>query len=181
MQSKGVAEHDYGTNCKHCERYKTLGDVCVVEHGKKFLWEFCKDFEPLVVLPDYKELMRTVRSDMALERKRAKEKKERDRKKKLKERQLALEAKKKARRARLRKKRLREKEKQLRLERKLQKNKHNEKQSLKEPSETREMLPTSSKEVKHVRAKKTSPRKQSVAGSNELFSAQMNIKESESG
>ncbi len=103
-------ERDYGTNCRDCERYKTLGDVCVVEHGKKFLWEFCKDFEPLVVLPDYKELMSSVRKDMALERKRVKDKKQRERKKKLKERQALLEEKRKARRARLRKKRQKEKE-----------------------------------------------------------------------
>lgn len=129
MQTKDLVEHDYGTNCRDCERYKILGDVCVVEHGKKFLWEYCKDFEPIVVLPDYKELMRSVRSDMALERKRAKEKKERERKKKLKEKQLALEAKKKARRARLRKRRLREKERQARLNRRLEKAKHIEGQS----------------------------------------------------
>ena len=116
---------------------------------------------------------------MALERKRAKEKKERERKKKLKERQLALEAKKKARRARLRKKRRREKEKQSRLERKLQKNKHDEKQSMKEPSKTHEMLPTSATDLRTVRLKKASSKKRSPAGSNEPFSAQKNIKASE--
>ena len=144
MQSKGIAEHDYGTNCRDCERYKILGDVCVVEHGKKFLWEYCKDFESIVVLPDYKELMRTVRSDMALERRKVKEKKERERKKKLKERQLALEAKKKARRARLRKKRLREKEKQARLNRKLERIKHAEKHASKPGIESHSSVAESS-------------------------------------
>ena len=86
MQEESGVARDYGTNCLECERYKKLGDVCVVEHGKKFHWEFCRDFVPLVVLPDYNELMRTVKQDQALERQKVKEKKERERKKKLKER-----------------------------------------------------------------------------------------------
>ncbi|MHB1909960.1 MAG: hypothetical protein ACYCQJ_13975 [Nitrososphaerales archaeon] len=70
-----VSEKDSRTNCVDCERYKKLGEVCVIEHGKKFLWEFCKDFQPEVKLPDYNELMKTVKQDMALERKKAIEKK----------------------------------------------------------------------------------------------------------
>ena len=81
-----VTAHDYGTNCKDCERYQKLGDVCAVEHGKKFLWDFCKDFDPIVKLPDYKDLMRTVKKEQAQERQKVREKKERERKKKLKER-----------------------------------------------------------------------------------------------
>ena len=60
----------------------------MIEHGKKFLWEFCKDFQPQVQLPEYDELMRSVRKDMALERKKQREKKERE--KALKERELRL-------------------------------------------------------------------------------------------
>ena len=70
-----VSEQNSRTNCVDCERYKKLGEVCVIEHGKKFLWEFCKDFQPEVKLPDYDELMKTVKQDMALERKKAIEKK----------------------------------------------------------------------------------------------------------
>lgn len=66
------------TNCLDCERYKQLGEVCVIEHGKKFLWEYCKDFVQEVKLPDYNELMKTVRQDMALERKKVREKKKRE-------------------------------------------------------------------------------------------------------
>ena len=79
---------DAGTNCLDCDRYKALGEVCVIEHGKKFLWEFCKDFQPQVQLPEYDELMRSVRKDMALERKKQREKKERE--KALKEKELRL-------------------------------------------------------------------------------------------
>ncbi|MCL4519301.1 MAG: hypothetical protein M1587_08905 [Thaumarchaeota archaeon] len=136
MESRGVAEHDYGTDCKDCERYRTLGDICVVEHGKKFLWEYCKDFEPVVVLPEYKELMRSVRSEMALERKKAKEKRERERKRKAKERQLALEAKKKARRSRLRKKRLLEKKRKQRLEQRLHEGKVTKRNQSTNPNQT---------------------------------------------
>jgi ATPase subunit of ABC transporter with duplicated ATPase domains len=109
MQKVTSVETDYGTDCRNCERYQKLGDVCVVEHGKRFLWEFCKDFVSQVELPDYKELMKTVKKDMALEREKKREKKERERKKKLKERMARKEEKRKKRRARLR--RLREKEK----------------------------------------------------------------------
>lgn len=67
-----------GTNCVDCERYRKLGEVCVLEHGKKFLWEYCKDFEAEVKLPDYDELMRSVRQDMAMERRKLKEKKKKE-------------------------------------------------------------------------------------------------------
>lgn len=115
MQEESGVARDYGTNCVDCERYKKLGDVCVIEHGKKFLWEFCRDFVPKVVLPDYNDLMRTVKQDQALERQKVKERKERERKKKLKERMEKKELKRKERRARLR--RIREKKKRLELKR----------------------------------------------------------------
>jgi hypothetical protein len=72
------AQEKPGTNCLECEQYKKLGDVCVIEHGKKFLWEFCRDFEPEVKLPDYKELMSDVRKSLAIERKKKQEKKKRE-------------------------------------------------------------------------------------------------------
>lgn len=112
QKENGVA-HDYGTNCVDCERYKRLGDVCVIEHEKKFLWEFCRDFVPKVVLPDYHELMQTVKQDQALARQKAKEKKEREKKKREKEREAKREEKRKKRRARLR--RIRERKKLLEL------------------------------------------------------------------
>ncbi len=62
-----------------CSRYKTLGEVCVIEHGKKFLWEFCRDFQPEVKLPEYDELMRTVKKQMAVEREKVRQKKKRER------------------------------------------------------------------------------------------------------
>jgi hypothetical protein len=73
-----IEEQNSGTNCVDCERYKKLGEVCVIEHGKKFLWEYCKDFEHEVELPEYDELMRTVKQDMASERKRMREKKKKE-------------------------------------------------------------------------------------------------------
>ncbi len=69
-QTEDIVKSDYGTNCVDCERYQKLGEICVLEHGKHFLWEYCRDFEPKVVLPEYNELMRTVRKEMALERKK---------------------------------------------------------------------------------------------------------------
>jgi hypothetical protein len=111
MLANEASPRDYGTDCRQCERYKTLGDVCVVEHGKKFLWEFCKDFEPEVVLPEYKELMQSVRSEMAAEKRKEKEKKQRERRKKQKEKEAAKEERKRRRRARLQKKRRLEKKK----------------------------------------------------------------------
>jgi hypothetical protein len=69
---------DSGTNCVNCERYKSLGEVCVIEHGKKFLWEFCRDFQPEVVLPNYEDLMRTVRKEISTERKKMREKRKRE-------------------------------------------------------------------------------------------------------
>lgn len=71
-------ERNSGTNCVDCERYKKLGEVCVLEHGKKFLWEYCKDFEPEVKLPEYDELMKTVKQDMATERSRIRQKKKKE-------------------------------------------------------------------------------------------------------
>jgi hypothetical protein len=109
MEKEVGVTHDYGTNCVDCERYATLGDVCVLEHGKKFLWEFCRDFEPKVELPDYNDLMRTVKQEQALERQKAKEKKEREKKKKLKERLEKKEQERRERRNRLR--RIRERKK----------------------------------------------------------------------
>jgi len=111
QKSNRVIQQDYGTNCKDCELYKKLGDVCVVEHDKKFLWEYCRDFVPQVVLPDYRELMRSVKHDQALERQKLHEKKEREKKKKKKERLERIELNKKERRARLRRKREKEKKK----------------------------------------------------------------------
>ena len=88
-----------GTNCLECERYKTLGEVCVIEHGKKFLWEFCRDFQPEVKLPEYDELMRTVKKDIALQREKEKQKKKRERalkQKELEQRRHARELKRRA-------------------------------------------------------------------------------------
>lgn len=76
MESQ-LSEQNSGTNCIDCERYKKLGEVCVIEHGKKFLWEFCKDFQAEVKLPDYNDLMKTVKHDMAIERRKIIEKKKR--------------------------------------------------------------------------------------------------------
>jgi hypothetical protein len=73
-----INEQNTGTNCVDCERYKKLGEVCVIEHGKKFLWEYCKDFETEVKLPEYEELMKTVKLDMAKERKKIIEKKKKE-------------------------------------------------------------------------------------------------------
>jgi ATPase subunit of ABC transporter with duplicated ATPase domains len=109
MEKEVGVTHDYGTNCVDCDRYTKLGDVCVLEHGKKFLWEFCRDFVPKVELPDYNDLMRTVKQEQAVERQKAKEKKEREKKKKLKERLAKKEQKRKDRRNRLR--RIRERKK----------------------------------------------------------------------
>ena len=109
-----VVVQDYGTNCKDCERYQKLGDICMIEHGKKYQWEYCRDFTASVVLPDYKELMRSVREDRALERKKEKEKKEKEKRRKLKERQEKEELRKKKRRSMLRRRREREKKKLLR-------------------------------------------------------------------
>lgn len=103
MEKESAIARDYGTNCVECERYKKLGDVCVIEHGKKFLWEYCRDFVPRVVLPEYKELMRTVKQEQALERQKVRDKKEREKKKRQKERLEKKEQKRKDRRNRLRK------------------------------------------------------------------------------
>lgn len=100
-----VIVQDYGTNCKDCERYRVMGDICMLEHSKKFQWEYCRDFVPRVVLPDYNELMRSVQADRALERQKEKERKEREKRRKLKERAEKEELRKKKRRAMLRKRR----------------------------------------------------------------------------
>src|SRR5487761_1671078 len=96
---------DWGTNCVDCSRYKTLGEVCVIEHGKKFLWEFCRDFQPEVKLPEYDELMRTVKKEMAVEREKSRQKKKRERTLRRKELEEKRKAKKKAKRAAQREKR----------------------------------------------------------------------------
>ncbi len=72
------SEKSSTTNCVDCERYRKLGDLCVLDHGKKFLWEYCKDFEAAVELPDYGDLMKSVKQDMALERKKIREKKKKE-------------------------------------------------------------------------------------------------------
>jgi hypothetical protein len=113
QKASKVVVQDYGTNCKDCERYQKLGDICMIEHGKKFQWEYCRDFESRVVLPDYKELMRSVRADHALERKREKDRREKEKRKKQKEREQKEELRKKKRRSMLRKRRERLKEKLL--------------------------------------------------------------------
>ena len=122
QKSDPGAVQDYGTSCADCEHYQKLGDICMIEHGKKFQWEYCRDFVPQVVLPDYKELMRSVRTDQALERRKEKDKREKEKRKKQKEREEKKELKKKKRRAMLRRRRERLKEKlvraQLREERK---------------------------------------------------------------
>jgi hypothetical protein len=79
METEVVQERGGGTNCLDCEKYKKLGDVCTVEHGKKNYSDFCSDYEDKFSLPDYNELMRDVRKDMALQRKKAKDKKKRER------------------------------------------------------------------------------------------------------
>jgi hypothetical protein len=83
------SERNSGTSCVDCERYKKLGDLCVLEHGKKFLWEYCKDFESAVQFPDYTELMKSVKQDMALERKKIREKKKKEITQKRRARELA--------------------------------------------------------------------------------------------
>lgn len=95
---------DWGTNCVDCARYKTLGEVCVIEHGKKFLWEFCRDFQAEVKLPEYDELMRTVKKEMAIERKKVRQKKKRERTLRQKELEENRKSKKKAKRAALKEK-----------------------------------------------------------------------------
>ena len=108
-----VIVQDYGTSCSDCERYRKLGDICMIEHGKKFQWEYCRDFVPEVVLPDYKELMRSVRADRALERKKENERKDKEKRKRLKEKSEKEELRKKKRRSMLRKRRERVKQKLL--------------------------------------------------------------------
>jgi hypothetical protein len=109
--SPKIVVQDYGTNCKDCQRYHKLGDICMIEHGKKFQWEFCRDFEAIVELPDYMELMRSVRADHALERKKLKEKKDKEKRRKQREIEEKKELKRKKHRAMLRKRRERLKKK----------------------------------------------------------------------
>lgn len=116
-----IIVQDYGTNCKDCERYQKLGDICMIEHGKKFVWEYCRDFAPTVVLPDYKELMRSVRADHALERKKEKEKKEKEKRRRLKEKAEREVLRKKKRRSMLRRRRERLKKKILKEQLKVEK------------------------------------------------------------
>lgn len=109
LKQNALGGRDFGTDCRDCERYQKLGDVCVVEHDKKFLWEYCRDFVPKVDLPDYRQLMKTVRNEQSEERRKLREKKEREKRKRHKERLELKALRKKERRARLR--RLREKRK----------------------------------------------------------------------
>jgi hypothetical protein len=111
QKASKIIVQDYGTNCKDCERYQKLGDICMIEHGKKFQWEYCRDFHPLVVLPDYRELMRSVREDHALQRKKEKEKREKEKRQRIKEKAEKEALRKKKRRAMLRKRRERLKKK----------------------------------------------------------------------
>ena len=97
-------ERDYGTNCRDCERFQRVGEVCVIEHGKRFLWEYCRDFEAKVELPDYNELMKTVRQEHAIQLHKEREKKEREKKQRLKEREAKKELARRARIARARRK-----------------------------------------------------------------------------
>jgi len=120
----------------------------MIEHGKKFQWEYCRDFEPQVVLPDYKELMRSVRTDQALERKKEKDKREKEKRKRQKEREEKEDLRKKKRRAMLRRRRERLKEKLVRAQLR------EEKQS-KKKSTSRATTSTNSNEGKP--AKKSGP------------------------
>lgn len=104
LEIQEIPPKDWGTNCVDCARYKTLGEVCVIEHGKKFLWEFCRDFQLEVKLPEYDELMRTVKKEMAIERKKVRQKKKRERTLHQKEMEQSRKAKKKAKRAALKEK-----------------------------------------------------------------------------
>jgi aspartyl/asparaginyl-tRNA synthetase len=106
-----LTEENSGTNCKSCERYGKLGDVCVVEHGKKFLWEFCKDFEAEIELPDYNELMQTVKQDLAAERKKLREKKQKEIAQRRKEREVLRKEKSRMKRSRIAKRVWRERRK----------------------------------------------------------------------
>jgi hypothetical protein len=110
-------EQNSGTNCTDCERYKKLGEVCVIEHGKKFLWEYCKDFEPEVKLPEYDELMKTVKEDMALERSKIREKRKREIAIRRKEREKKRKEKLRLRRSRIAKKIWKERRKREKLDR----------------------------------------------------------------
>jgi hypothetical protein len=143
-----IVVQDYGTNCRDCQRYKKLGDICMIEHGKKFQWEFCRDFEPVVVLPDYNELMKSVRADHALERKKEKEKKEKEKRRRQKEREEKKELRRKKRRAMLRKRRERLKKKALQEESKAARSK------VKSHSELSEVKTHSSQKI----LKKRSPK-----------------------
>lgn len=101
--NKSDGMKDYGTNCLDCERYKRVGEVCVLEHGKRHLSDYCRDFEQIVHLPDYNELMKSVKQDMAAQRQKEKERKERERKQKQKERAAKKEERRRLRISRARK------------------------------------------------------------------------------
>jgi hypothetical protein len=101
--NKADGTKDYGTNCRDCERYKRVGEVCVLEHGKRHLSDYCRDFEQIVHLPDYNELMKSVKQDMAAQRQKEREKKERERKQKQKERDAKKEERRRKRISRARK------------------------------------------------------------------------------
>ena len=95
-------ERDFGTNCMDCERYKKIGEVCVLEHGKNHLWEYCRDFVQQVKLPEYDELMLSLKRDMAIQRQKERERKERDRRQKQREREARKEEKRRERISRAR-------------------------------------------------------------------------------
>ncbi len=111
-----VNEQNTGTNCVDCERYKNLGEVCVVEHGKRFLWEYCKDFQPEVRLPEYNALMKTVKQDMAMERKKIRERKKRGVAIRRKEREMKRKEKLRLKRSGIAKKVWEERRKRMKLE-----------------------------------------------------------------
>ncbi len=159
---------DYGTNCLDCERYKRVGEVCVLEHGKRHLSDYCRDFEPKVELPDYNELMKSVKQDMALQRQKEREKKERERKQKQKERAARKEERRRMRISRARKRYLAQQKKKeiARAKRKAEREKEKKTvkaeatetpeldQPEKEKQEISPLIRTSKREVKPPKAKK---------------------------
>jgi hypothetical protein len=37
------------TDCRKCSTYARLGEICPIEHGKTYYWEFCRDFKPVTL------------------------------------------------------------------------------------------------------------------------------------
>jgi hypothetical protein len=54
--TEGVDFPESSTDCRRCELYFRLGDVCPVEHSKKFYWEYCKDFKEKIDLASIGEV-----------------------------------------------------------------------------------------------------------------------------